>query len=337
MRHALVIAHLLFSSALCLPAVSAQTTPAKKGSVNVPPAVDAVRMKIVDAMNAGDADAFFALLNAAMRDVLPADKAADFITGIVQAKGKISAAQPTRSGPRSAIYILTAERGQWQLSLDLDDAGLIAGLYISEPTKAPPVASSKIPLGLPFKGSWSVFWGGDNAKVNHHVRENSQRRAADLLITGAGGKSFKGDGKLNHDYYAYGQEILAVADGKVIAAIDGVPDNIPGSMNPYMVCGNTVIIEHDPKLFSAYCHLQRGTVAVKLDQKVRRGDRLGLCGNSGHSSEPHLHFQLQDGPLFESSFGIEAVFDNISVTRDGSRQSIPKYRFLKGDIIDAGK
>jgi murein DD-endopeptidase MepM/ murein hydrolase activator NlpD len=108
-------------------------------------------------------------------------------------------------------------------------------------------------------------------------------------------------------------------------------------MNPYFVPGNTVVIEHEPNLYSVYCHLKRGSVKVQLGQSLKRGQVLGLCGNSGHSSEPHLHFQLQDGPLFESSWGVEAIFENVSVMRGGSQQTIAKYRFLKGDIIDAGK
>src|SRR5262249_26159646 len=138
-------------------------------------------------------------------------------------------------------------------------------------------------------------------------------------------------------YYCYGQEILAAADGKVVAAIDGVPDNLPGVMNPYSAVGNAIIIEHSPKLYSAYCHLQRGTLAVKLDQKGKKGDRLGLCGNSGNSSEPHLHFQLHDGPDPASALGIEPIFDNIMVTRDGKEQTIAKYLFLKGDILSANR
>jgi len=336
MRYLLAFAAVIFLSLAPLLRLSAQTTPAaKKSGVEVPPAVDAAARKVVGAINTGKADGFFALLDATMRGVLPAEKAPEFIKGIREAKGKITRAKPLQAGPQNAIYLLTAERGEWQLSLTVDDAGLIAGLLITEPKSSSTVATSHIPLSLPFKGGWSVFWGGDNLKVNYHVDDNWQRRAADLLITGSNGKSFKTDGKLNHDYFCYGQEIIAVADGKVVAAIDGVPDNLPGAMDPYIIIGNAVIIEHDPKLYSAYCHLQRGTVAVKLDQIVKKGDLLGLCGNSGNSSEPHLHFQLHDGPDIGSALGVEPIFNNVSVTRGGKQQTIAKYRFLKGDVISA--
>lgn len=59
----------------------------------------------------------------------------------------------------------------------------------------------------------------------------------------------------------------------------------------------------------------------------------GLCGNSGNSSEPHLHFQLQDGPLFEKSWGVDAVFRDVPVVRDGKPGKIAEYTWLKGDLV----
>jgi len=333
------LALMLVGSMALADQVSAQAPPkASPKGVAVAPAVDAVREKVVAALNAGDGKALFELLNDGMRKVLPAEAAQKFVAGIRDARGKITGARATKAGDRNAVYLLAAEKGQWSLSLDLDGDGLIAGLLITDPpAPSPPVATNKIAIDLPFKGRWLVFWGGDTLKLNQHVEFQSQRRAADLLGVGPDGKTHRGDGKSNEDYFAFGRDILAASDGRVITAIDGVPDNPPGVMNPYFALGNAVIIEHEPKLFSAYCHLQRGSVKVELGQAVKKGDLLGLCGNSGNTSEPHLHFQLHDGPRFESAWGIEAVFDNVSVTRGGSAQIIPKYRFLKGDIIDAAK
>jgi hypothetical protein len=86
--------------------------------------------------------------------------------------------------------------------------------------RAPPpektVARSDIPLGLPFKGEWFVFWGGDTEAQNHHVGVPDQRRAADLMIVDADGKSHRTDGKTNADFLVYGQPVLAVADGTVL-------------------------------------------------------------------------------------------------------------------------
>jgi murein DD-endopeptidase MepM/ murein hydrolase activator NlpD len=124
-----------------------------------------------------------------------------------------------------------------------------------------------------------------------------------------------------------------VADGTVVTAVDGAPENVPESLNPNMGTGNMVILQHEPGLFSACLHLQPGSITVKPGAKVKRGKTLGLCGNSGNSIEPHLHFQLQDGPLFAGSWGIEAVFPEVAVTRNGTSTTMAAYTFLKGDRV----
>jgi murein DD-endopeptidase MepM/ murein hydrolase activator NlpD len=218
----------------------------------------------------------------------------------------------------------------------IDEAGAISGMLVKPVEGAgPPVAKSQIPLGLPFRGTWSVVWGGDTPALNHHVDSPSQRRAADLVVVDDAGATHKGDGRDNRDYFAYGKEVIAVADGVVVTAVDGVPDNQPGEMNTMFVPGNLIVIEHAGGVWSAYAHLVPGSLAVKVGAKVRRGQLLGRCGNSGNSSEPHLHFQVEDGPRFEKSWGIEPVFAAVEVTRDGVRERPETYTWRKGDQVHA--
>jgi murein DD-endopeptidase MepM/ murein hydrolase activator NlpD len=143
----------------------------------------------------------------------------------------------------------------------------------------------------------------------------------------------RGEGASNSDYYAYGEEVLAVADGIVVTVIDGVPENEPGAGNPYIMPGNAVVVQHDGGVFSVYAHLQPGSIRAKVGGLVRRGTTLGLCGNSGSSSEPHLHFHLQDGPRIEDSWGVTPVFDSVSVIRDGKTMTLDDYTFLRGDLV----
>jgi murein DD-endopeptidase MepM/ murein hydrolase activator NlpD len=180
-----------------------------------------------------------------------------------------------------------------------------------------------------------VLWGGDRPEVNHHLDEPSQRRAAELAVTGPDGKTFRTDGKTNADYLDYGQPVLAVADGTVVTVVDGVPENVPGAVDTYMAPGNIIIVEHAPTFFSVYAHLKPGSLKVKPGARVKRGATLGLCGNSGDSSEPHLHFHLQDGPAFDKSWGVEAVFPQVKLTRNGTSSVASGYTFLKGDRIGA--
>jgi murein DD-endopeptidase MepM/ murein hydrolase activator NlpD len=93
--------------------------------------------------------------------------------------------------------------------------------------------------------------------------------------------------------------------------------------------------DHTGGVHSVYAHLKKRSVRVREGDKVKRGQVIGLCGNSGNSSQPHLHFQLQDGPRQEKSWGIDAVFQNVTVLRDGKAETVATYTFLKGDRLRA--
>ncbi len=300
--------------------------------------IDEVAAELIRRINAKDGKGIVALYSSSMAKFMPEEKATPFFTRIVDAFGTISSSEkiPGSDGPRAGAYRLKAERGTMKLTLHVDADGKITGLLVRparDESAEPPVARSTVPLTLPFRGQWLVFWGGDRPEQNPHVAASAQRRAADLVLLGPDGAAYRGDGKKNTDHYAYGQDVLAVADGTVITAVDGVPDNAPGSLNPLSALGNAVILQHSDSLYSTYAHLQPGKLRVKLGDKVKRGEVLGLCGNSGQASQPHLHFQLQDGPLLEKSWGIEGVFQNVTVVRQGARSQVAEYTFLKGDVI----
>ena len=119
-----------------------------------------------------------------------------------------------------------------------------------------------------------------------------------------------------------------------MSVVDGVPENAPGSMNPGSLAGNNVTLRHGPSLYSVYAHLQPASIRVKIGDVVEQGAVVGLCGNSGNSSEPHLHFQMQDGPAFDESWGIEPVFRRVLLTRNGSTARIDEYTFRQGDMVE---
>jgi len=142
---------------------------------------------------------------------------------------------------------------------------------------------TKTALKLPFRGEWKVFWGGRTVKENAHAVMVDQRFAYDIA------RDHKGDGAKNEDYAAFGQPVLAPGAGKVVEVVDGINDNKPGEMNPKQPCGNHVFIDHGNGEFSHLCHFQKGSVAVKVGAQVKAGELVGKCGNSGNSSEPHIH------------------------------------------------
>ncbi|HEX2223084.1 MAG TPA: M23 family metallopeptidase [Thermoanaerobaculia bacterium] len=166
---------------------------------------------------------------------------------------------------------------------------------------------TKTPLRLPFQGEWFVFWGGRTVAENYHAATRDQRFAYDFVIV-RDGKSHTGDGSANEQYFCFGQPILAPGPGTVAVAVDGVADNKPGVMNPAQPPGNHVVIDHGNGEFSFLAHFKQKSLEVKKGDAVKAGDLLGRCGNSGNSSEPHLHYHLQTTAEFREGEGLPAQF-----------------------------
>jgi hypothetical protein len=207
-----------------------------------------------------------------------------------------------------------------QYSWSFDLAGRVAGFQVGPPKKAAPspyeAYQLKTALRLPFTGSWTVYWGGRTVDENYHAAYRDQRYAMDLEIL-RDGVSHAGDGKRNEQYYCFHQPVLAPAAAKVLEAADGLPDNAPGVMDPKHAAGNHVLLDFGNGEYALLAHLSKGTVQVKAGQQVQAGDRLALCGNSGNTSEPHLHFHVQDGPKLFAGDGLPAQFQDF--TLDGVR------------------
>jgi urea transporter/murein DD-endopeptidase MepM/ murein hydrolase activator NlpD len=146
-----------------------------------------------------------------------------------------------------------------------------------------------IPVRLPFFGIWTVSQDYDG----NHTHKGAWKHALDFIITDNAGKQFKGTGDLPEDYYCFNKPVLAPSDGYVESVIDNVEDNIIGKVNLKENWGNTVIIRHNNFLFSSLSHLKKESISVKPGDKIKQGDIIGKCGNSGRSPYPHLHFQMQ--------------------------------------------
>lgn len=168
---------------------------------------------------------------------------------------------------------------------------------------------TKAPLRLPFEGEWTVGWGGRVLHQNYHVVSKEQRFAYDLLVA-RNGSTYRTNGTSNEDYYCFGEPILAPAAGEVVFTLDSLPDNTPGQMAPEVPPGNHIIIDHGDNEYSLLAHLQRGSVSVAAGDHVETGQQLGMCGNSGNSSEPHLHYHLQTAARFGEGVGLPALFND---------------------------
>jgi len=187
---------------------------------------------------------------------------------------------------------------------------------------------TRTPLRLPFREPFHVLWGGRTIERNYHAAYRDQRFAYDFLVTRSG-VSHRADGRSNSDYYAYGLPIVAPAAGVVVEAVDGVADNAPGEASFDQPFGNHVVIDHGDGEFSVLAHLKTGSVAVSVRDRVEAGDLLGLCGNSGHSTEPHLHYHLQNSATLQDADGLPAQF--LDYTADGT--TIPRGEPLQGQTV----
>ena len=288
--------------------------------------------KMVEAINNADYPGIQRDFSQIMLEALPLEKSTVFFKDLSAQHGKIKKLDPPRlTPPDQATFLLYFEQGILDIKIVLDQQDKIIGLWFLP--HVPDKHQTK--LDLPFKGRWLVFWGGDTKELNQHHDTTNQRFAFDFLGAGNDGKTRKGDGSLNEDYFAFGRQILAPADGIVTDVINGVRDNAPRSMNPYSALGNAVFIEHRPYEVSVLAHLKLDSIKVKVGDRVEKGQLIALCGNSGNSSEPHLHYHLQNTPIIQDGTGIKPFFQSLILIKDGKKEQKTNYSPTKGEIIFA--
>lgn len=215
----------------------------------------------------------------------------------------------------SAVYLFKGEKNWMYFIMTLNPRNKIDRFVVTDPNynEELPVVMSKTRMRLPFDTTWYTFWGGDTEEQNYHVTSKAQRNAYDFVIRNEQNKSFKTNGKSNEDYYCFGKPIYAPCDGTVINSIDTVHDNNPGDMNPARLTGNSLLIQTRAKEYILLAHFKQYGVLVKTGQKIKKGQLIGYCGNSGNSSEPHLHMHVMDGPSLRQASGIKCTFEKMLV------------------------
>ncbi len=141
--------------------------------------------------------------------------------------------------------------------------------------------------------------------------------------------TWSGPENKNESYFCEGLPIYSVADGRVVDALDGIPENVPHSgkfavgLNVVNAGGNHVVVDIGGGHYAFYAHMRPGTVAVKVGNQVKAGQVLGHVGNSGSSTEPHLHFHIVDHPSFLAGQGIPYEFAQFSASDSAELISKP--------------
>ena len=307
MRHAAAaLAPIILALSLCLPARADEATLAAGRDYTA-------------RFQSGDIDLLWQRMTGEMRQAL----------GSPEALSRLRETVETRFGPEQAVLSETAQTQaghhvylrqarhakdpaplvtQWTLEED----GAIAGFFV-RPAQQPAQSrfldyQTKALLRLPFEGAWRVFWGGRTLEQNYHAVDPGQRFALDLVVV-EGDSTHAGDGLVPEDYHCFNRPILAPAAGTVAAAVDGLPDQAIGETDPANPAGNHVVLDLGSGEFAFLAHLRRGSVAVKAGERVESGQEIGRCGNSGNTSEPHLHVHLQTAPVLGEGEGLPAFFN----------------------------
>jgi hypothetical protein len=184
-------------------------------------------------------------------------------------------------------------------------------------------------LASPFDEVATVFHGGGSPLVNHHAALQQQHHALDVVLAPDGSEQV-GDPATLEGWACFGAPLRAPAGGTVVAVRDDRPDMPIGQVDSEVIVGNHVVIELAPERYLMLAHLQQDSAAVAVGDAVRPGDLLGRCGNSGNTSQPHLHVQVQNKPTFSNAdselrtYGIRwsrvqragAVLDEVAARRN---------------------
>ena len=210
-------------------------------------------------------------------------------------------------------------------------------------------------IGPPVAGS-NWFAAGAPSNDSHH-------RVALLIIDGRAqistrygidwgqmedGATFSGDELDNRSYHAFGEEVLAVADGTVVTVKDGFPDNVPRTAAGFRPAvplttseahlGNAIVIDLGGERFALYAHLQAGSLRVKEGDHVQRGQMLARIGSSGDSRQPHLHFHVATTPNLWAAEGVPYLIDQYRVKlTDDTWETRTRELPLRDMLIDFGQ
>jgi murein DD-endopeptidase MepM/ murein hydrolase activator NlpD len=164
------------------------------------------------------------------------------------------------------------------------------------------------------------------------------------LEVDAAGDTFRGKGGSLEDYLIFGKPVLAPAAGTVVRCVDGRPDSPIGewlvdyeelmrTKDLWLLGGNHIVVDHGNGEFSYFAHLRKGSLKVHKGARIAAGQQIAEVGNSGDSSEPHLHYQLQSG--YRSDFeSIPAVFRNFKRHYGSRVERVEAGVVDTGDIVE---
>lgn len=202
-----------------------------------------------------------------------------------------------------------------------------------------------VEVGPPVAGRWTALNSPADKVPSHGTHVYGQTYAIDIVADPEAGEGEPPARptfgwvwpffRRNRAFPTFGAPLLAVADATVVKASDGQRDhlsrnslpalaylmliegNVRSILGAHRIIGNHVILDLGEGTFAVYAHVQRGSLRVKAGDTVRAGQRLGRVGNSGNTTEPHLHFHLMDGPDLDNARGVPFTWRGVGVPANG--------------------
>ncbi|WP_415923563.1 M23 family metallopeptidase [Streptomyces sp. FL06-04B] len=228
---------------------------------------------------------------------------------------------------------------------------------------------SPVEVEPPVTGRWTALNSPVDQVPSHGTHVYGQTYAIDIVAdpeTGEGEAPARPEFRRlwppfrrNRAFPAFGAPLLAVADATVVAASDGQRDhlsrssllglvylmliegNIRSIAGAHRVIGNHVILGLGDGTYAVYAHARRGSLRVKAGDTVRAGQQIARCGNSGNSSEPHLHVHLMDSPDLDDARGVPFTWRGVGVPANGETFTVaaagePAAPVRPGNVGGAG-
>ena len=200
-----------------------------------------------------------------------------------------------------------------------------------------------VEVALPVAGRWLAFNSPADRVPSHQLHAYGQTYAIDLVHDpadgGRPGLAWWPPARRPEDFPGFGRPVLAPADATVVRAHDGERDHwsrtsplamlyvvlegmVRELLGPGRILGNHVVLDLGGGVYAALAHLRRGSVLVRPGDRVAAGQQLAACGNSGNTTEPHLHFQLMDHPSVLLAAGLPLRFAHYQVA-GADRAGVP--------------
>lgn len=198
-----------------------------------------------------------------------------------------------------------------------------------------------VEVAAPVTGRWSALNSPADKVPSHGTHGLGQTYAIDIVAEPEDGPKrpapvwFWPVANRNQAYPAFGAPLHAVADATVVHAEDGQRDHLSRSSlagvlyfwlveavartvgGARRVVGNHIVLDLGEGTYALYAHVQRGSLAVRAGDKVADGQTIARCGNSGNTTEPHVHFQLMDGPDLDTARGVPFRWRGVGVPANG--------------------